>query len=309
MLLLLYYQQYGHIIMKKKIVIAGGTGFIGKYLHKRFGEEGYEVLIISRDSTHISWNDEKALINAVEGAELLINLAGKSVDCRYNEKNKSLIVSSRVETTKKLQSIIDKCTCPPKLWINSSTATIYRHSEDKAMDEDTGEIGSGFSVEVAKAWEKAFFEKTTDNTRKVALRIAITIGKNGGVMKPFTNLVKCGLGGRQGNGRQMFSWVHIEDLFRVIQFVMTNKDMKGIYNCAAPNPVTNASFMKEIRNILKPVIHLPSPTFLLKAGAYFINTETELILKSRWVVPKRLVEEGFIFTYSTLDEALENILE
>ena len=177
------------------------------------------------------------------------------------------------------------------------------------MDEDTGEIGFGFSVEVAKAWEKAFFEKPIDNTRKVALRIAITIGKNGGVMKPFINLVKYGLGGRQGNGRQIFSWVHIEDLFRVIQFIISNKNMKGIYNCAAPHPVTNDTFMKEMRNILKPLIHLPSPTFLLKAGAYLINTETELILKSRWVVPKRLLEEGFVFNYPTLNKALENILE
>ena len=132
--------------MKKKIVIAGGTGFIGKYLYKRLSDEDYEVLIISRDANHINWNNKKALTDALEGAEALINLAGKSVDCRYNERNKSLIVTSRIETTRKLQSIIDKCKYPPKLWINSSTATIYRHSEDKAMDEDTGEIGSGFSV-------------------------------------------------------------------------------------------------------------------------------------------------------------------
>ncbi|MEO6455369.1 MAG: TIGR01777 family oxidoreductase [Ginsengibacter sp.] len=294
--------------MKKKIVIAGGTGFIGKYLHKKFSEEDYEVLIVSRDAKHISWGNEDVLIEALENAEVLINLAGKSVDCRYNEKNKALIVNSRVQTTRKLQSIIDKCKCPPKLWINSSTATIYRHSEDKAMDEDTGEIGSGFSVEVAKAWEKAFFQKLNDNTRKVALRIAITIGKNGGVMKPFINLVKYGLGGRQGNGRQMFSWVHIEDLFRVIQFIMINRDIKGVYNCASPNPVTNDTFMKEMRNILKPLIHLPSPKFLLKAGAFFINTETELILKSRWVIPKKLLQKGFEFNYPTLDKALRNIL-
>lgn len=294
--------------MKKKIVIAGGTGFIGKYLHKRFSEEDYEVLIISRDANYINWNNDKALIEALENAEVLINLAGKSVDCRYNERNKLLIISSRVETTKKLQSIVDKCKCSPKLWINSSTATIYRHSEDKPMDEDTGEIGSGFSVEVAKAWEEAFFEKPAYNTRKVALRTAITLGKDGGVMKPFTNLVKFGLGGRQGNGRQMFSWIHIEDLFRIIQFVITNEDMKGIYNCAAPNPVTNNIFMKEMRKILKPLFHLPSPTFLLRVGAYFINTETELILKSRWVIPKKLLKKGFVFSYPTLDKALKKIL-
>jgi len=220
----------------------------------------------------------------------------------------SLIFNFRVETTSKLQSIIDKCSSPPKLWINSSTATIYRHSEDKPMDEYTGETGSGFSVEVAKAWEKAFFDKPTVNTRKVAIRLAITIGKDGGVMKPFTNLVKYGLGGSQGTGKQMFSWLHIEDLFQIIKYLMVNEHMKGIFNCAAPNPVTNNTFMKEMRSILKPFFHLPSPRFLLQAGAFLINTETELILKSRWVVPKRLLDAGFVFDYPTLDKALKNIL-
>lgn len=294
--------------MKKKIVIAGGTGFIGKYLHKRFSEEDYEVLIISRDPSYINWNNDRALIQALENADVLINLAGKSVDCRYNEKNKSLITTSRVETTKKLQSLVNKCKCPPKLWINSSTATIYRHSEDKPMDEYTGEIGSGFSVEVAKAWEEAFLENPAYNTRKIALRLAITIGKDGGVMKPYTNLVKYGLGGHQGSGRQMFSWIHIEDVFRIIQFVIANEDMKGLYNCAAPNPVSNDLFMEEMRNILNPLIHLPSPKFLLKIGAYLIRTETELILKSRWVIPKKLLEKGFVFSYPTLDKAMINIL-
>jgi uncharacterized protein (TIGR01777 family) len=295
--------------MGQKIVIAGGTGFIGQYLNQRFRNEGFEVLIVSRDAHHINWNNDAQLTEALEGAATLINLAGKSVDCRYNETNKSLILNSRVETTRKLQQIIEQCKTPPKLWINSSTATIYRHSEDKAMDEYTGEIGSGFSVEVAKAWEKAFFEKPVSNTRKVALRIAITIGKNGGVMKPYINLVKYGMGGRQGSGRQMFSWVHIEDLFRVIRFVMDNEDMNGIYNCAAPNPVPNRTFMREMRNILKPLISFPSPKILLKAGAFLINTETELILKSRWVIPEKLTEKGFIFKYPDIRSALKNILK
>lgn len=295
--------------MQQKIVIAGGTGFIGQYLERRFEEEGFEVMIISRDSNHINWNNTQSLKEGLNGAKALINLAGKSVDCRYNERNKSLIINSRVETTKKLQSVIDLCEMPPGLWINSSTATIYRHSEDKAMGEETGEIGSGFSVEVAKAWEKAFFEKSTMNTRKVALRIAITIGKRGGVMKPYINLVKYGLGGVQGNGRQMFSWIHIEDLFRAIQFVIKNEDMKGIYNCAAPNPIPNKDFMKEMRNIMKPLIHIPSPKILLKIGAYFINTETELVLKSRWVIPEKLLGRGFVFQYPTIGEAFQDILK
>jgi uncharacterized protein len=290
----------------KKIVLAGGTGFIGKHLHKRFTAEGYDVVIISRGAQHVNWNDELAMIRTLEGADALINLAGKSVDCRYNEINKSLILSSRVETTRRLQTIIDNCITPPKVWINSSTATIYRHSEDKAMDE-AGDIGTGFSVDVAKAWEQAFFEKPATQTRKLALRIAITIGKDGGVMKPFINLVKFGLGGRQGNGKQMFSWLHIEDIFRVIKFLMANESLKGIFNCAAPQPVTNSGLMEGIRKILKPFVYLPSPKFLLRMGAYFINTETELILKSRWVVPGRLLNLGFVFKYPTLDQALENI--
>lgn len=294
--------------MKKKIVIAGGTGFIGRYLQKRFSEQGHTVLVVSRNAGHINWDNEKALAKSLENAEVLINLAGKSVDCRYHKRNKSLILNSRVETTRKLQLAVDACRRPPRLWVNASTATIYRHAEDRPMGEDTGEIGSGFSVEVAKAWEDAFFEKQDKHTRKVALRMAITIGKDGGVMKPFINLVKYGMGGRQGNGKQMFSWVHIEDLFRIIRFLMINEDMAGIYNCAAPGPVSNAAFMKEMRNILKPPIYLPSPALLLEAGAFLINTETELILKSRWVIPKKLIERGFVFVYPTLDKALKNIL-
>ena len=294
--------------VKNKIVIAGGTGFIGRYLEDRFIEEGYEVFIISRSADHISWTDDRRLKEALENSEVLINLAGKSVDCRYTKKNKELILSSRVETTQKLQTIAEQCEIPPKLWINASTATIYRHSEDKAMDEETGEIGTGFSVEIAKAWESAFFEKSLARTRKVALRIAITLGKNGGVMKPYLNLVKFGLGGHQGNGKQMFSWIHIEDLYRIIRFVMIEKAMEGVYNASAPNPVTNKVFMQALRKILKPMIYLPSPTILLKIGAFFINTETELVLKSRWVVPGKLTKAGFQFKYPFLEDAFQDIV-
>lgn len=295
--------------MKQKIVVAGGTGFIGQYFTGKFQQGGFEVLIISRDRKYISWDDETRMVAALEGAAALINLAGKSVDCRYNAKNKKLILDSRVETTRRLQAIIDKCKAPPKLWVNASTATIYRHSQDKAMAEDNGEIGSGFSTEIANAWEGAFFEKPTANIRKIALRISITLGKNGGVMKPYINLVKYGLGGRQGNGEQMFSWIHIEDVYRIIRFIMKNEDMEGVYNTSSPNPVKNKIFMRELRSILKPPFYLPSPKFLLELGAYFINTETELVLKSRWVIPKRLEEKGFEFQFRTLPEALQDILE
>lgn len=292
----------------KKVVIAGGTGFIGQYLLERFHREGFDVLIISRSADHISWTDDRGLKDALENADLLINLAGKSVDCRYTKRNKALILSSRMETTRKLQTIAEQCEHPPKLWINASTATIYRHSEDKAMDEESGEMGTGFSVNIAKAWEGAFFEKPLSNTRKVALRIAITLGKNGGVMKPYLNLVRFGLGGQQGNGKQMFSWIHVEDLYRIIRFVMAEKDMEGVYNASAPDPVTNEFFMEALRRRLKPIIYFPSPSVLLKIGAFLINTETELVLKSRWVVPGKLTKAGFQFKYPSLENALQDLI-
>lgn len=295
--------------MEKKIVIAGGTGFIGRYISDKFREDGYNVIIISRNPKHVQWTDKTALIQALNDAEVLINLAGKSVNCRYNAKNRALILHSRVDTTKRLQEITDECAAPPKLWINSSSATIYRHAMDRPMDEATGVIGTGFSVDVAKAWEKSFFEIHNSHTRKVALRITIVLGKDGGVIKPYNHLVRFGLGGKQGNGKQMFSWIHIEDLYRAINFIIAKKQMKGIYNGAAPNPVSNKNFMAALRKILKPVIFIPSPAYLLKFGAWLIGTETELILKSRWVLPKRMQEGGFQFKYPTIEEALEEIFK
>ncbi len=294
--------------MQKKIVLAGGTGFIGKYFAAQFAKMGYEVLIISRQARHIQWGDRAKIINALENAEMLINLAGKSVDCRYNEANMAEIFRSRTETTKELGEAILKCQNPPALWLNSSTATIYRHALDRAMTENEGEIGTGFSVEVAKTWEKAFFSFHCPQTRQIALRIAIVLGENGGVMTPFQNLVKFGLGGKQGSGKQMFSWIHVEDLKEIVLFLQKNKEMKGVYNCAAPNPITNETLMRTLQEVMKMPFGLPCPTWLLKIGAVLIRTETELILKSRWVLPEKLQTAGFGFKYPKLEEALRAIL-
>ncbi|HRG48776.1 MAG TPA: DUF1731 domain-containing protein, partial [Leptospiraceae bacterium] len=211
-------------------------------------------------------------------------------------------------TTRILGEAILKCKNPPELWINSSTATIYRHAQDRPMTESGGEIGSGFSVGVATQWEKTFFDFQLPKTRQVALRMAIILGKEGGVMTPFKNLVRFGLGGKQGDGKQMFSWIHIEDLFGIIQFLKSNKNMIGAYNCSAPNPVSNEILMRSLRQAMNVKFGLPSPKFLLEIGAIMIRTETELILKSRWVIPERLTKAGFQFQYSTIDKALENIL-
>jgi uncharacterized protein (TIGR01777 family) len=293
----------------KKIVIAGGTGFIGKYLADRFRDADYEVHIISRKPDCIQWNDEKGIVAALENAEMLINLAGRSVDCRYNEKNKKEILDSRIETTRILGEAVLKCVHPPKLWINSGTATIYRHAEDRPMTESTGETGSGFSVDVAKKWEKTFLDFSLPHTRQIVIRTAIVLGREGGAMLPLKNLVKLGLGGKQGSGKQMFSWIHIEDLYRIILFFQTHSELKGVYNCSSPQPVDNATFMKTLRKSMNVSFGLPSPEWLLKVGAVLIRTEPELVLKSRWVLPERLMEAGFVFKYPELKQALDDILE
>lgn len=295
--------------MKKKVVLAGGTGFIGQYFEKKYKEQGYEVFIISRQPQHISWSDQNKIISALNGAELVINLAGKSVNCRYNEKNKKEIIHSRTETTDTIGLAILACEHPPELWVNSSTATIYRHAEDRPMTETNGEIGEGFSVDVAKAWEQSLFAFHLPQTRKVALRIAIVLGEDGGVMEPYLNLVRFGLGGVQGTGTQMFSWIHIEDVYQIVQFIQSNKELSGVFNAAAPQPVSNREFMYQLRKIKNQRVAFSSPKWMLEMGAVFMRTETELILKSRWVLPERLEQEGFQFTYDSLDKAFEQIVK
>jgi uncharacterized protein (TIGR01777 family) len=295
--------------MIKKVILAGGTGFIGQYFAEKFMDLGFEVKTISRQTQHIAWKDRTGIIEALENAEILINLAGKSVDCRYNSKNKDEILKSRTETTEILGNALLACKNPPPLWINSSTATIYRHAEDRPMTEESGEIGSGFSVDVAKAWEQAFFAFQLPKTRQIALRIAIVLGENGGVITPFKNLVRFGLGGIQGSGNQQFSWIHVEDLFAIILFLQEKEELSGVFNCSSPQPITNRELMQNFRSAMNRKVGLPSPVWLLKMGAALIRTETELILKSRWVIPERLEREGYQFKFSQIDSALQDILE
>ncbi|MBK5482212.1 TIGR01777 family oxidoreductase [Peribacillus sp. TH16] len=295
--------------MKKKVVLAGGTGFVGKYFENHFMSLGYEVRIISRQSPHISWSNNEGIRESIENSDMLINLAGKTVNCRYNAKNKEEILQSRTETTKILGNAIKQCENPPSLWINSSTATIYRHAEDNPMTEDDGIIGSGFSVHVAKEWERSFFEFQLPETRQIALRIAIVLGDDGGVMTPYKNLVKFGLGGHQGSGNQKFSWIHIDDLFNIVLFLRKNEELSGVFNCSSSHPVTNRELMAHLRKAMNRKRGLPCPRAMLEMGAFFMRTETELILKSRWVIPERLVREGYEFKFDKLDAALQQILK
>jgi uncharacterized protein (TIGR01777 family) len=316
-------------MQNKKIIIAGGTGFIGQELTRYFVRDN-EVIILSRqlsDTTNnrnkynlvttkdttsvqlLKWDGKNSgtWAQALNGAEMVINLAGKSVNCRYNEKNKKEIFDSRTYPVLAIADAIQKCSNPPKLWINASSATIYRHATDLPQDEYNGEIHNDFSVQVCKLWEKTFYDQPTPGTRKVALRMAITIGP-GGILIPYFNLLKFGLGGRQGNGKQMYSWVHIEDTCRMIEWIYEHPGIEGTYNCCSPNPVSNKEFMKLLRNATGKSIGLPAFKWMLKIGARLIGTETELILKSRWVLPTRILETGFEFKYPFLKEALEDII-
>jgi uncharacterized protein (TIGR01777 family) len=301
----------------KKIILAGGSGFMGTVLAKYFREKADEIIILTRtvlpaheNVRYVQWNarDKNGLWEKeIENADLLINLTGKSVNCRYTKKNKKEIFSSRLESTGILGIVVGECQYPPKVWINMASATIYRHAEDRPMDEVTGEIGEGFSIEVCKAWEKTFFECKTPATRKVCLRVGIVLGLEDGAYPLMRRMTKLGLGGKQGNGKQQFTWIHELDTARIVEWVYENPNANGIYNCTSPGPIANKEVMRLIRKTLRVPFGLPSPAWLLKIGAVFIGTETELILKSRWVIPKRLLDEGFRFQFPEMENALKDI--
>ena len=315
-------------MINKKIILAGGTGFLGQEITKYFGREN-KIVILTRqvnektnrndyDSLteediknvhYIKWDGKTAgpWIHELNDTDLIINLAGKSVNCRYNEKNKKEIFDSRTDAVKVIGEAINKCKRPPSLWVNASSATIYRHAEDRPQDEYTGEFHDDFSVQVCKRWEKVFYDQQTPQTRKVALRMAITLGP-GGILIPFFNLLKFGLGGKQASGKQMFSWVHIEDTCRMIGWIWDHKNLEGTYNCSSPNPVTNEVFMRIFRKVTGHKIGLPAYRWMLQIGAPLIGTETELILKSRWVIPSKILETGFRFNYALLTTALTDIM-
>lgn len=292
----------------KKVVIAGGTGFIGNYIANRFKEDGYEVLIVSRTPGHVSWNPIE-LEKAIENSELVINLAGKSINCKHNEENKKALLDSRIEPTIWIGNAILACEKPPKLWINASAAGIYKPSMIHAASEDENNLGTSFLSELVKIWEKTFFGFTRPETRQIALRTSVVLGKNGGALKPLVSLSKFGLGGKQASGKQKISWIHIEDYFRILLFLVEYPTLTGVINCTSPYPISNKSVMHAIRQTLHVPIGIPAPEFAIRLGAKLIGTEPSLLLDSSYIVPKRLLGAGFHFTFSKLKKALSDILE
>ncbi|MDA1137208.1 MAG: TIGR01777 family oxidoreductase [Planctomycetota bacterium] len=308
-------------MQKKKIVIAGGSGFLGRTLIKWFGRSGRELVVLSRrpaemEGARIAIWDGRTVgewAKELDGAEALINLAGRSVDCRYHARNRRAVMDSRVDSTRALGEAIYRCSSPPKVWLNSSTATIYKHTYGPAHDEQ-GEIGAdaeakdAFSIEVARAWEKEFSNSKTPSTRKVILRAAMVLGaEDGGVFQVLRRLTRLGLGGRMGHGRQFVSWIHAADFCRAVEWLLHNNNAEGIYNLSSPHPVTNSEMMATFRKASGVPFGLPAARWMLEIGAFFLRTETELIIKSRRVVPGRLLDEGFTFQFPHIEEAIEEI--
>lgn len=286
------------------IVIAGATGFIGQHLHRVLAADGITVRTIGRTAGDARWGED--LRPVLENSDALINLAGRSVSCRYTKRNADAIFASRTETTKALGAALAGCSSPPPVWINSSTGTIYRDARDRPQDEDTGELGAGFSVAVARAWEHELYDAPA-RVRKIALRTAIVLGPGGGALNPLINLARIGFGGAQGDGNQMFSWVHVHDVYGAIRHLITRTEIRGPVNLATPHPVTNAQLMAAIRRHLGRPVGVPLPAWSLRAGARIIRTEEELVLKSRWVHPAVLLGTGYAFRHPTIDDALATI--
>ncbi|MBL8718202.1 MAG: TIGR01777 family oxidoreductase [Myxococcales bacterium] len=295
-----------------KIVVAGGTGQVGALLRRRAEARGDEVVVLSRRpdaaAREVGW-DARTLgpwAQAVDGSDVVINLAGRSVNCRYTKENLAEMMDSRVDSTRVIGQAIAQAKRPPGTWLQMSTATIYAHRFDAANDEATGILGGtepgvpgywGYSVEIAKAWERAQLEAET-SARKVQLRTAMVMSPDrGGIFDVLATMARRGLGGPVGGGAQYISWIHEADFCAAIDFVIEHPSIEGAVNFTAPNPLPQAEFMRTLRAAVRAPIGLPATRWMAEIGAFVLRTDTELLLKSRRVVPGRLLEAGFAFTH------------
>jgi uncharacterized protein (TIGR01777 family) len=308
----------------RSVILAGGTGQLGRLLVPYLTTRGWRVSVLSRHDARIphaeavTWNGRTRGLwtDALENVHALVNLAGRSVNCRYTPVNRRAMMDSRIDSTRILGEAVAACKHPPRVWLNSSTATIYRHTLGPPHDEYTGEIGAtpaardAFSLEVATAWEHAFFSAPTRRTRKVAMRTAIVLGTDPeNMVAVLRRLTRFGLGGGMGGGRQYVSWIHALDFCRAVELLLDTETLRGPVNLAAPNPVTNAEMMRTFRDLLHAPFGLPAPRPLLELGAFFLRTETELVLKSRRVISRKLAEAGFRFRFPDFRAALAYLLD
>lgn len=311
--------------MGLRIVIPGGSGQVGTILARHFHDQGHEVTVLARHRAARPWHvrlwdgrDTGDWIAALDGADVVINLAGRNVNCRYHHKNRREIMESRIDATRAVGRAIAHAARPPALWMNAGTATIYRHALDRPMDEASGELGGGepnapstwrFSIDVAKKWEDSFFAMPTPGTRKIVLRSSMIMSPDrGGVFDVLLRLVRVGLGGAAGSGSQFVSWIHDADFLCAIEFLIGNPQMDGAVNVCAPTPLPNREFMRALRAAYGMPVGLPAAKWMLELGAVFLRTETELILKSRRVVPGRLRDAGFQFRFPDWPAAAHDLV-
>jgi uncharacterized protein (TIGR01777 family) len=310
-----------------RIVIPGGTGHVGQILARHFHEQGHCVTVLARHSKPTEWKtvlwnacDLGSWTETIDGADIVINLAGRSVNCRYNAANRREIKNSRTITTGLIGQVISQSAHPPPVWLNASTATIYRHAFDQAMDETTGVLGGDepdvpskwyFSVDVATSWERALFAADTPRTRRIALRSALIMSPDsGGAFDTLLRLVRFGLGGAAASGQQFVSWIHDVDFLRSVDFLISHEELSGPVNVASPSPVPNRHFMRCLRQAwCTQYIGIPASKWMLEIGALMIRTETELILKSRRVIPRRLLNSGFEFHFPNWRAASKDLVE
>ncbi|WP_159599693.1 epimerase [Agromyces humi] len=314
-------------------VVAGASGFVGTALVRALADDGYSVRRIGRTGD-VTWGDPVGIARAIDGSAVLVNMAGKSVNCRYTDSNRNEILRSRIDTTRALREAVQAAAEPPHVWFNASTATIYRHAMDRPNDELDGELGEGFSVDVARNWEREFFAGDLPRTRRVALRMAIVLG-DGPATNTLLTLARLGLGGPQidgwwfahrryrgigptptgdgtarwhrTRGRQKFSWVHLDDVIGAVRFLRDRDDISGPVNIAGPNPSDNRTLMRHLRERVGVPVGLPAWRWMLEPAMWVLRTEPELVLKSRWVVPHTLTAAGFTFQHPDLRDAIEHV--
>jgi uncharacterized protein (TIGR01777 family) len=308
-----------------KIFMPGGNGQVGQILARHFHAKGHAVTVLSRNPRPapwrvVSWDGVTPgdWIANLQQSDVCINLAGRSVNCRYTPANRRIIYESRIHSTRLLNQVIASLNPAPRLWINASTATIYRHALDRPMNEADGELGGSepgasdtwnFSIDVAKGWEEAFFATATPLTRKVAIRSALTLSPDrGGVFDVLSGLVRHGLGGRQGHGTQFVSWIHEADFVRAIDLLIAREEFCGVMNLASPNPLPNSEFMRALRQAWGIRFGLPTPEWFIEIGTWLMRTESELVLKSRRVVPGRLLDAGFQFLFPEWPSAARDLV-
>jgi uncharacterized protein len=297
---------------EKRVILAGGSGVLGKALLPMFREKGYTPYVLTRSpksANDIAW-DGKTLgewTACLDGAVAVINLTGRSVNCRHTPENRREIIDSRINSVNVLHEAILRAQTPPPVLIQAAAMGIYGNGGDKLYDE-SGAAGTDFLAQVSVEWEKAFFSVDLPNTRKVLLRISLVLAKDEGVLQPMSNITRLFLGGSVGSGRQYMSWIHIDDLSRLFLQAVEDQQLSGVYNACTPNPVTNAEFMRAMRHTLHRPWCPPAPEIFVRIGAWLMQSEADLMLIGRKCVPKRLMEQGFHFTYPTLQPALDDLL-